>query len=125
MISNIAKFYYVYVLVSKRDKNFYVGYAKDLKSRFEQHSKGQVSSTKDRRPLELVYCRWFDAPHEAIRWEKQIQGWSRKKKEALIRDDWDSIRKLVMNKKNREKHARNGASTRASTGEDSSVACHP
>lgn len=43
-----------------RDKNFYVGYANNLKSRFEQHSRGYVSSTKDRRPLELAYyesCR--------------------------------------------------------------------
>ncbi len=55
MISNTTKFYYVYVLVSKRDKNFYVGYTKDLKSRFEQHSKGYVDSTKDRKPFELVY----------------------------------------------------------------------
>ena len=45
------KFYYIYVLQSEKDKKFYVGYTKNLKSRFEQHTKGQVSSTKDRRPL--------------------------------------------------------------------------
>lgn len=73
MISNIAKFYYVYVLVSKRDKNFYVGYAKDLKSRFEQHSKGQVSSTKDRRPLELVYYEACLDKHDATHRERYLK----------------------------------------------------
>ena len=118
---------YAVYLLRCSDESYYTGITNDVERRLLEHSMGGELTcyTYARRPLELVYCRWFDAPHEAIRWEKQIQGWSRKKKEALIRDDWDSIRKLVMNKKNREKHARNGASTRASTGEDSSVACHP
>jgi putative endonuclease len=47
--------YYVYVLHSDKDKKRYVGYTKNLKLRFEQHSKGLVNSTKDRRPLKLIY----------------------------------------------------------------------
>ncbi|MFC1841430.1 GIY-YIG nuclease family protein, partial [Thermodesulfobacteriota bacterium] len=47
--------YYTYVLHSELDGNFYVGYTKDLKLRFEQHNKGKVESTKDRRPLKLIY----------------------------------------------------------------------
>ncbi len=47
--------YYTYVLHSKKDGNFYTGFTKDLKLRFEKHQKGQVDSTRDRRPLELVY----------------------------------------------------------------------
>jgi len=47
--------YYTYVLYSKKDGNFYTGFTQDLKQRFEQHNKGKVESTKDRRPLELVY----------------------------------------------------------------------
>lgn len=47
--------YYVYVLRSKRDGKLYTGYTKNLKLRFEQHSAGQVESTKDRRPLVLIY----------------------------------------------------------------------
>ena len=73
MISNIAKFYYVYVLVSRRDKNFYVGYANNLKSRFEQHSKGYVHSTKDRRPLELVYYEACRDKHDASYREKYLK----------------------------------------------------
>lgn len=49
------KFYYTYVLRSRKDNKFYAGYTEDLKSRFEQHQKGRVESTKDRRPLEIVY----------------------------------------------------------------------
>jgi putative endonuclease len=47
--------YYVYVLKSKKDKKNYVGYTKNLKLRFELHNKGEVISTKNRRPLELIY----------------------------------------------------------------------
>ena len=47
--------YYTYVLVSEHDGNKYVGYTKDLKLRFEQHKTGQVESTRERRPLKLIY----------------------------------------------------------------------
>jgi putative endonuclease len=47
--------YYTYVLQSEKDNAFYLGFTKDLKLRFEQHAKGQVDSTKNRRPLNLVY----------------------------------------------------------------------
>ena len=47
--------HYVYVLQSEVDSDFYVGYTKDLKLRFEQHCKGQVESTRDRRPLVIIY----------------------------------------------------------------------
>jgi len=47
--------YYTYILQSKKDKKFYTGYTKNLKLRFEQHCHGFVESTKDRRPLTLIY----------------------------------------------------------------------
>ena len=47
--------HYVYVLKSDKDKKNYVGYAKNLKLRFEEHQKGRVASTKERRPLKLIY----------------------------------------------------------------------
>ena len=43
--------YYTYVLQSEKDSGFYVGFTNDLKLRFEQHNKGQVDSTENRRPL--------------------------------------------------------------------------
>ncbi len=48
-------FHYVYVLQSKKDNKNYAGYTKNLKLRFEQLCKGLIKSTKDRRPLELIY----------------------------------------------------------------------
>ena len=47
--------YSTYVLYSKKDDNFYTGFTQDLKLRFDQHHKGQVESTKDRRPFKLIY----------------------------------------------------------------------
>jgi putative endonuclease len=47
--------YYVYVLHSLRDKKLYTGYTNNLKLRFEQHNSGLVESTKNRRPLILIY----------------------------------------------------------------------
>ena len=47
--------YYTYVLYSKKDGNFYTGFTQDLRLRFEQHEKGQIESTQNRRPLDLVY----------------------------------------------------------------------
>lgn len=47
--------YYVYILKSQKDKNLYTGYTINLKNRIEEHNKGQVISTKNRRPLQLIY----------------------------------------------------------------------
>lgn len=47
--------HYVYVLKSKKDNKNYTGYTKNLKLRFEQHTKGLVESTKNRKPLILIY----------------------------------------------------------------------
>jgi len=46
--------YYVYILFSLKDKNFYVGYTADLKRRFYEHTNGKVESTKNRKPLKLI-----------------------------------------------------------------------
>jgi putative endonuclease len=51
----MGKYRYVYGLRSLKDKLFYVGFTKNLKARLEAHNRGQVPSTKRRRPLELVY----------------------------------------------------------------------
>ena len=47
--------YYTYVLQSEKDGKFYTGFTENLKLRFEQHNKGLVESTKERRPLKLIY----------------------------------------------------------------------
>jgi putative endonuclease len=49
------KFYYVYVLQSEKDHKFYIGLASDIKKRLEEHNSGKVSTTRNRRPLKLIY----------------------------------------------------------------------
>src|SRR3989344_6766443 len=56
ILNSLGFMYYVYVLLSKTDGKFYTGSTENLKSRFEQHRRGCVVSTKERRPLELIYC---------------------------------------------------------------------
>ena len=74
MISNFNKrFYYIYVLKSFKDNNFYVGYTENLKSRFEQHLKGHVISTKQRRPLELIYSEVCLDKKDAMHREKYLK----------------------------------------------------
>jgi len=65
--------YYVYVLKSKKDGNFYVGYTSDLKKRVELHNKGHVKSTKFRRPLELVYYEACLHQRDALHREKYLK----------------------------------------------------
>jgi putative endonuclease len=65
--------HYTYVLQSLEDKNYYVGYTKDLKLRFEQHSEGRVNSTKDRRPLKLIYYEACINKGDAIKREKYLK----------------------------------------------------
>lgn len=51
----ISNWHYVYVLRSQGDKNFYVGYTRDLKNRLRQHSAKTNFSTRSRLPLDLIY----------------------------------------------------------------------
>lgn len=65
--------YYTYVLISKKDGDFYTGYTKNLKVRFEEHDKGHVASTKDRRHLELIYYEACLSQQDAMRREKYLK----------------------------------------------------
>jgi putative endonuclease len=67
------KFYYTYVLFSQKDKKFYSGYTKDLQGRFEAHNKGKVESTKDRRPLTLIYYEASLDRKDAMKREKYFK----------------------------------------------------
>jgi len=65
--------YYIYILQSKKDNKFYTGYTKNLKLRFEQHINGLVESTKDRRPLKLVYYEACLNQQDATHREKYLK----------------------------------------------------
>ena len=66
-------FYYVYILKSGKDRKFYTGYTKNLKLRFELHNKGLVESTKNRRPLKLVYYEACLNQQDATKREKYLK----------------------------------------------------
>jgi len=51
--------FYVYVLLSKKDRKFYIGFTNNLKRRLSQHANGEVVSTKQRRPLKLIHYEYF------------------------------------------------------------------
>ena len=71
--------YHTYVLQSKVDGQFYAGFTKDLKLRFDQHKKGQVESTKDRRPLKLIYYEASLKQEDAIRRERYFKTYNGKR----------------------------------------------
>lgn len=74
------------------DGSYYTGSTKDLERRLQQHNQGEgANHTKKRLPVKLVYYEVFRRIDEAFYREKQVQGWSRKKKEALIKGNRDSL----------------------------------
>ncbi len=99
---------YMYILKCA-DNSYYTGSTKDLLRRLKQHQSGQgANHTKKRLPVELVYFEEFDRIDTAFYREKQIQGWSRKKKEALMQQDFDLLHKLA--ECQNESHYSKGAS---------------
>ena len=90
------KLYYVYILKCS-DNSYYTGITNDVERRFLEHQSGinPKSYTYSRRPLSLVFIDSFTNPNDAIEAEKKIKGWSRKKKEAIIRNKWEELRKLA------------------------------
>ena len=94
--------YFVYILKCS-DNSYYTGITNDIDRRLIEHNNGvdKKSYTFLRRPLNLVYFEIFQNPNEAIKWEKRIKGWTRKKKEALIIGDFEELKRLSnQNKKN-------------------------
>ncbi len=72
-------FFYTYVLLSLKDKWFYIGWTDDLKKRVILHNKGKVFSTKNRMPLKLVYYEACLSKEKAIDREKILKtGFGRK-----------------------------------------------
>jgi len=66
--------FYVYVLRSRKDGNYYVGYTADLKKRLEEHNTGRVHSTMQRLPFELVYYEASRCQIDALRREKYLKS---------------------------------------------------
>lgn len=90
------KTYYVYILKCS-DNFYYTGVTNDIERRLAEHKEGLNSTafTYKRRPIQLMFCESFININEAIAFEKQVKGWSRKKKEALIERNWDKLKELA------------------------------
>ncbi len=87
--------FHVYMLRCS-DGSYYVGHTEDLDSRIAQHQHGEIEGyTQKRRPVALVWSEAVSTRDEALAFEQQLKGWSRAKKDALIRGDWDTVRLLA------------------------------
>jgi putative endonuclease len=90
-------------IVRCSDGSYYAGTARSgLEQRISEHNAGHHGGyTATRRPVTLVFSQWFDQITDAIAAERQVKGWSRGKKEALIRGDFERLRALS---KSRQPH---------------------
>ncbi len=78
------------------DGSYYTGSTRNLELRLAQHQAGEgARHTARRLPVKLVYYEEFSRIDEAFFREKQVQGWSRKKKEALIQGRIDDLKRLA------------------------------
>ena len=86
------KFYYVYILLCS-DNSYYTGMTNNLEKRIELHNSksSKYAYTSSRLPVKLVWYLQCDSPKQAITLEKQIKGWTRRKKCALIEERWDDL----------------------------------
>jgi putative endonuclease len=86
---------YLYI-VRCSDGSYYCGTARlGLELRVAEHNSGTYGGyTATRRPVTLVFSDWYERITDAIAAERQVKGWSRAKKEALIRGDYDALRVL-------------------------------
>ncbi len=89
----LVKYLYVYILKCS-DKTYYTGITNNPDRRIVEHNSGinKTCYTFLRRPVEMVYCERFADFDLAIEWEKRIKNWNRKKKEALISENWTQLK---------------------------------
>jgi len=89
---------WMYILICA-DDSYYVGSTKDIERRLWEHQSGSGAQyTAHRLPVKLVYSEEFDRVVDAFNREKQIQGWSRAKREALIKGEYESLPALAKKK---------------------------
>jgi predicted GIY-YIG superfamily endonuclease len=87
--------YCVYILRCS-DGSYYVGQTEDVEKRVVEHERGMLSAyTRKRRPVKLVFTEEFTKRNDAFERERQIKGWSRAKKEALIKGNWPRLQALA------------------------------
>ena len=89
----MAKYHYVYVLHSQKDGKFYVGYTKNVQKRLEDHNSGHVQSTKERRPMKLIYWEGCINQQDATRREKYLKSaWGKRYIKGRVRNYLHPVR---------------------------------
>jgi len=87
--------FWLYILRCS-DGSYYTGHTDDLERRIAQHQSGEIPCYASQRlPVRLVFSEEFQTRAEALERERQVKGWSRAKKEALIQGDWKEIKRLA------------------------------
>ncbi len=100
--------FWVYLLKCS-DGAYYVGHTDNLEERLQKHQTGELGGyTGKRRPTQLVYSECFPTREEAFAAERQLKGWSRQKKEALVRGDWVELRRLARGRSREQAHPSTG-----------------
>jgi len=102
---------YLYILRCA-DGSYYIGTTvKSLEERVAEHQSGTFGGyTASRRPVELVFHEYFPRLDDAAAAERQVKGWRREKKEALIRRDYAALSILARRRGADEKHTTANAS---------------
>ena len=106
----MKKYLYVYILKCN-DGTYYTGVTNNYHRRFREHQQGLniTCYTYSRRPVELLYVEEFHDYNDAIAWEKQIKGWTRAKKEALIQNNWENL--IELSQCSNDSHSKNHQNT--------------
>jgi putative endonuclease len=94
---------YAYILECS-DGSYYVGSTTNLEARLWQHQHGPhgAAYTRHRRPVKLAWCGEFEHVALAFAFEKQVQGWRRDKREALIQGEYDRLPSLSWRRVDRD-----------------------
>ena len=89
---------YIVYIVKCSDDSYYTGITNSIERRIYEHNTSTDTSsyTFNKRPVTLVFYEAFKDVRQAIAFEKQVKGWSRKKKEALIENNWDKLKELAI-----------------------------
>jgi predicted GIY-YIG superfamily endonuclease len=86
--------FWVYILRCA-DNSYYAGHTDNLERRMAQYQAGEVTGyVSTRLPVKLMFSAEFSSREEALERERQIKGWSRREKEAMIRGDWIEVSRL-------------------------------
>lgn len=87
---------YVYILLCS-DGSYYIGVTNNVEQRMLYHNEGEdkTSYTYERRPVNLLYVESFMVYEQAIAREKQLKKWTRRKKEALINENWNRLKEFA------------------------------